>query len=112
MGSSGESTIANQLTQNAASHSRRYNFHNTKAATAPSKPPEGVDFGPNDDPGDDNVAMDEDDSLPWPDVEKITAWWWQANGQRFASGTRYFMGEPPTTALCLGVLNTGHGSCR
>ena len=70
------------------------------------KPPEGVDFGPNDDPGDDNVAMDEDDSLPWPDVEKITAWW-QANGQRFASGTRYFMGEPPTTALCLGVLNTG-----
>ena len=70
------------------------------------KPPEGVDFGPNDDPDDDNVAMDEDDSLPWPDVEKITAWW-QANGQRFASGTRYFMGEPPTTALCLGVLNTG-----
>ena len=31
------------------------------------KPPEGVDFGPNDDPDDDNVAMDEDDSLPWPD---------------------------------------------
>ena len=70
------------------------------------KPPEGVDFGPNDDPDDGNVAMDEDDSLPWPDVEKITAWW-QANGQRFASGRRYFMGEPPSTAHCLDVLKNG-----
>src|SRR4029077_2114292 len=31
------------------------------------KPPEGVDFGPNDNPDDANVAMDEDDGLPWPD---------------------------------------------
>ncbi len=70
------------------------------------KPPEGVDFGPNDDPDDDNVAMDEDDSLPWPDVEKITAWW-QANSQPFAPGRRYFMGEPPSTAHCLDVLKNG-----
>ncbi len=35
------------------------------------KPPEGVDFGPNDDPDDADVAMDEDDSLPWPDPSKI-----------------------------------------
>ena len=70
------------------------------------KPPEGVDFGPNDDPDDGNVAMDEDDSLPWPDVEKITAWW-QANGQRFALGKRYFMDEPPSTAHCLDVLKNG-----
>lgn len=70
------------------------------------KPPEGVDFGPNDDPDDDNVAMDEDDSLPWPDVDKITAWW-RANGSRFASGTRYFMGEPPLIAHCLDVLKNG-----
>jgi uncharacterized protein (TIGR02270 family) len=71
------------------------------------KPPEGVDFGPNDDPNDDNVAMDEDDGLPWPDVEKISNWW-QANGQRFAPGTRYFMGEPPSTAHCLDVLKNGY----
>ncbi len=70
------------------------------------KPPEGVDFGPNDDPNDDNVAMDEDDGLPWPDVKKISSWW-QANGQRFAPGTRYFMGEPPSTAHCLDVLKHG-----
>jgi uncharacterized protein (TIGR02270 family) len=71
------------------------------------KPPQGVDFGPNDDPNDDNVAMDEDDGLPWPDVEKISSWW-QANGQRFAPGTRYFMGEPPSTAHCLDVLKNGY----
>lgn len=70
------------------------------------KPPEGVDFGPNDDPDDDNVAMDEDDSLPWPDPLKI-AGWWRANGMRFTSGTRYFMGEVPTPASCLEVLKTG-----
>jgi uncharacterized protein (TIGR02270 family) len=71
------------------------------------KPPEGVDFGPNDDPNDDNVAMDEDDGLPWPDVEKITAWW-QAHGHRFAPGTRYFMGKPPSSAHCLDVLKNGY----
>ncbi len=70
------------------------------------KPPEGVDFGPNDDPDDDNVVMDDDDSLPWPDVEKISAWW-QSNGPRFGPGTRHFMGEPPSPAHCLDVLKNG-----
>ena len=71
-----------------------------------SKPPEAVESGPNDDPQDDKVAMDEDDGLPWPDREKISAWW-QANGHRFAAGTRYFMGEPPSPAHCLAVLKNG-----
>ena len=70
------------------------------------KPPEGVELGPNDDPNDANVAMDEDDSLPWPDPEKITAWW-QVNGVRFASGTRYFMGAVPAPASCREALKTG-----
>lgn len=70
------------------------------------KPPENAEFGPNDDPNDDNVAMDEDDGLPWPDPEKIGAWW-QANGHRFAAGTRYFMGEAPSPAHCLTVLKNG-----
>jgi len=70
------------------------------------KPPENVQFGPNDDPNDDNVAMDEDDSLPWPDPAKITTWW-RANGARFTAGTRYFMGAEPTPATCAEVLKTG-----
>ena len=71
------------------------------------KPPEGIELGPSDDPADDNVAMDEDDSLPWPDPIKLTAWW-QTNSARFAAGTRYFMGKPPTVAHCVQVLKDGY----
>lgn len=69
-------------------------------------PPDGLVSGPNDDPGDDDVAMDEDDSLPWPDAVKIGAWW-QAEGHRFPAGRRFFMGEPPGEAACLRVLREG-----
>lgn len=71
------------------------------------KPPEGVEFGPNDDPEDENVAMDEDDSLPWPDPVKIQAWW-DANKSRFTNGERYFMGEPVTREHCIRVLKEGY----
>jgi uncharacterized protein (TIGR02270 family) len=70
------------------------------------KPPEGMDFGPNDAPDDDNVAMDEDDSLPWPDPVRIGTWW-QAHGSGFVAGKRYFMGEPPSNAHALVVLREG-----
>ena len=69
-------------------------------------PPDKLEFGPNDDPNDDAVAMDEDDGLPWPDPQKISAWW-HANGHKFRAGTRYFMGEPPSTAHCISVLKSG-----
>jgi len=70
------------------------------------KPPEGELLGPSDDPANSEVAMDEDDSLPWPDPDKI-AIWWQVHGARFAPGTRYFVGEPPSAAHCMSVLKTG-----
>lgn len=70
------------------------------------KPPEGVVFGPNDDPADAEVALDEDESVPWPDVERVGTWW-QANGARFKPGTRCFVGEPPTVAHCISVLRSG-----
>ena len=70
------------------------------------KPPGNEEFGPNDNPDDDNVAMDEDDSLPWPEPDKIGAWW-QTHGARFVPGTRYFVGAPPSPVHCLSVLKTG-----
>ncbi|MBS0342350.1 MAG: TIGR02270 family protein [Proteobacteria bacterium] len=77
----------------------RQNFERTLA--------ESPEAGPSDDPDDDDIAMDEDHGLPWPDSEKITAWW-QASGHRFVAGTRYFMGEPPSLAHCLAVLKEGY----
>jgi uncharacterized protein (TIGR02270 family) len=71
------------------------------------KPPEGIEFGPNDDPEDDNVAMDEDDSLPWPDPVKIQAWW-DVNKSCFTNGVRYFMGAPVTREHCIHVLKEGY----
>jgi uncharacterized protein (TIGR02270 family) len=70
------------------------------------KPPENFESGPNDDPNDPNVEMDEDDGLPWPDVVKIKNWW-QANAHNFKSGTRYFMGQPLNRDNCLRVLKEG-----
>jgi uncharacterized protein (TIGR02270 family) len=71
------------------------------------KPPEGVEFGPNDDPEDDNVAMDEDDSLPRPDPAKIQAWW-EVNKSHFKNGERYFMGAPVSREHCIHVLKEGY----
>ena len=70
------------------------------------KPPEGGVGGPNDDPNDPNVDVDEDEGLPWPDAERI-ADWWKANGGRFEAGTRYFLGAPVTRENCLRALKEG-----
>lgn len=69
--------------------------------------PKDVNFGPNDDPDDRDVAMDEDESLPWPDADRVAAWW-SANGRSFHPGTRYFIGVQPTLATCIQVLKSGY----
>jgi uncharacterized protein (TIGR02270 family) len=71
------------------------------------KLPDGVELGPTDNPEDEDVAMDADDSLPWPDPVKIQKWW-DANKHRFQPGTRYFMGEPVNIENCKHVLRDGY----
>lgn len=66
-------------------------------------PPDGAELGPNDDPEDQNVALDEDEDLPWPDQAKVQAWW-QANAHHFVPGQRYFVGELPSIRLCMQAL--------
>lgn len=51
------------------------------------------DAGPNDDPADANVAMDEDENLPWPDPDLIEAWW-QREKSAYQNGKGYFLGQP------------------
>jgi len=70
------------------------------------KPPAQVPGGPSDDPEDDDVAMDADESLPWPDRERV-ARWWHAHAAGLPSGVRCFMGRPPTREHCLQVLREG-----
>ncbi|PYN84240.1 MAG: hypothetical protein DMD87_28420, partial [Candidatus Rokuibacteriota bacterium] len=57
------------------------------------KVPEGFAAGPNDDPGDENVEMDEDENLSWPHQAKVQAWW-QKEQARFTQSVRYVRGLP------------------
>lgn len=68
--------------------------------------PEGVESGPNENPEDEDVALDPDEDLPWPAPELI-ARWWQAHAARFADPQRYLCGQPVTEAHCRDVLSTG-----
>jgi uncharacterized protein (TIGR02270 family) len=62
--------------------------------------------GPDDDPANDEVAIDEDDSLPWPDPDKLSDWW-RVHGQRLVPGVRHFMGARSSPAHCRAVLGSG-----
>jgi uncharacterized protein (TIGR02270 family) len=55
--------------------------------------PDGFEAGPTEDPTDENVAMDPDENLAWPDVDAIKIWWKARQGS-FANGTRYILGQP------------------
>ena len=64
---------------------------------------------PNDDAADDGVDLDEDENLPYPNLEKITALW-QSHGRNFVIGRRYFMGKPITAEILQHTLV--HGTQR
>jgi uncharacterized protein (TIGR02270 family) len=68
--------------------------------------PEGFESGPTENPEDEDVEMDPDEDLPWPNPELIHAWW-EKNKSGFRSGTRYLMGQPITYEQTENVLRTG-----
>jgi uncharacterized protein (TIGR02270 family) len=70
--------------------------------TLPEDPP----GGPNDDPMDDNVALDEDEDLPWPDQDRVRRWW-DAQSAALLPHGRCFIGAPPSVGHCIQVLRTG-----
>lgn len=68
--------------------------------------PEGFEAGPTESAADEDVAMDRDENLPWPDPDLIRAWW-QRNGGRFAQGTRYLRGQPISLQTLQEALRLG-----
>ena len=68
--------------------------------------PEGFEAGANDDPQDENAAMDADENLPWPNTELIAAWWDKNKGS-FQSGARLLLGKPISDNHLRHVLKTG-----
>jgi uncharacterized protein (TIGR02270 family) len=47
-------------------------------------------------PEDEDVALDEDENLPWPDYQKIKKFWMN-HGRHFIAGQRYVLGKPVST---------------
>jgi uncharacterized protein (TIGR02270 family) len=69
-------------------------------------PPEDFEAGPNEDPNDDNVEMDPDERLPWPNAPLIGAWWGK-HEHEFHPGVRHLVGKPITAEWAASVLCTG-----
>jgi uncharacterized protein (TIGR02270 family) len=68
--------------------------------------PAGFSAGPSEDPEDENVEMDPDEDLPWPNAELIDRWWYAQRGN-YQLGTRYLLGKPMSPAWLRDVLRHG-----
>lgn len=68
--------------------------------------PEDFEAGPTEDPEDENVALDPDEDLPWPDQALIQKWW-DDHGRDYQVGRRYLCGQPISQENCRRVLKEG-----
>ncbi len=69
--------------------------------------PAHLEVTPNESLDDDNVLIDEDENLPWPDYEKVSAFW-MTNGSRFIAGKRYFLGDAITPETLTNKIINAH----
>jgi uncharacterized protein (TIGR02270 family) len=68
--------------------------------------PEGFESGPTENPEDENIEMDPDERLPWPDAALITEWW-EKHSNEFQPGVRHLLGKPITIDWMQQVLRIG-----
>jgi uncharacterized protein (TIGR02270 family) len=68
--------------------------------------PRGFESGPSDDPEDENVELDADVDLPWPD-QKLIQEWWNKNSKKFTKGSRYLAGKEISKQWCTELLDIG-----
>ena len=69
--------------------------------------PESFEVGPTDNPEDADVAMDEDEDLPWPAPDRVRKWW-DKHEQNFHPGNRYLRGKPIERANLIDALKNGY----
>jgi len=68
--------------------------------------PKGFESGPTESPEDEDVEMDSDEDLPWPDAQLIVEWW-AKNKAAFRNGTQYLLGQPIFPEPLNKVIRTG-----
>ncbi len=69
--------------------------------------PEDDDLEPNDNPNDENVTIDQDKNLPYPDP-KLIQQWWDSHKQLYSFGKRYLLGEEINVKTLTNVLLKGN----
>jgi len=69
--------------------------------------PEGFQTGPTEDPEDENVAMEPDENLLWPNPASVAKWWNQHRA-KFQAGRRYIRGKDITIQSLREVLIDGN----
>jgi uncharacterized protein (TIGR02270 family) len=74
-------------------------------------PPPDLEVGPSDDPEDEDVAMDPDEDLPFPDVDGLAALW-QKSRSALTPGARHLLGKPMSPASLAEVMRTGRQPAR
>lgn len=62
---------------------------------------------PNDLEDDSDVSLDEDENLPWPDYEKVSAMWMN-DGNKFVTGQRYFLGQSISAENLKNYIHNGN----
>ena len=73
--------------------------------------PEGFASGPTDDAEDEVVAMDPNQDLSWPDLQRGRKWW-DATGCRFVTKQRYLAGDAVSAEHCQRLLRDGRQGLR
>lgn len=68
--------------------------------------PEGFEVGPTENPEDENVEMNADEDLPWPNPQLIEKWW-STQRLEFTNGTRYLLGKQMAIDSLTEALKTG-----
>jgi uncharacterized protein (TIGR02270 family) len=69
--------------------------------------PESFEAGPTDNPEDTDVAMDQDEDLPWPAPDLVRKWW-DKHQDEFQPGVRYLRGKPIEPANLTDTLKNGY----
>ena len=67
--------------------------------------PPGYVAGPSEDPSDENVAIDVDENLPWPDPERLRSWWMERRS-RLETGGRLLCGNAIDLKSAAEVMRT------
>jgi uncharacterized protein (TIGR02270 family) len=69
--------------------------------------PETFEVGPTDNPDDADVAMDQDEDLPWPAPDLVRKWW-EKHESEFQPEVRYLRGKPIEPTNLIDALKNGY----